>query len=261
MNSTEIYALLLTAGAGLATVLGSVIALFVKKTNTKMLACSLGLSAGVMIYVSMVELYTKSIDYLCTSYGEMRGNLYATIAFFAGIAIISLIDYLIPTAEGDIGTHGEDNKTKELKKMSVITALGIAIHNFPEGLVTFTSSYKDLSVGIMIAIAIAIHNIPEGIATALPLFYATGKRKDAFLLSFFSGLTEPAGAIIGYLVLRPFLTDAVIGILFGIVAGIMMFISIEELLPMAREYEKSKLTILSVIIGMAIMAVSLILFI
>ena len=261
MNSTEIYALLLTAGAGLATVFGSIIALFVKKTNTKMLACSLGLSAGVMIYVSMVELYAKSIDYLCLSYGDIKGNIYATISFFAGIALISLIDYLIPTAEGDIGSKTESEKTNELKKMSVITALGIAIHNFPEGLVTFTSSYKDLSVGIMIAIAIAIHNIPEGIATALPLFYATGKRKDAFWLSFFSGITEPIGAIIGYLVLRPYLTDGVIGILFGIVAGIMIFISIEELLPMAREYEKSKLTILSVIAGMAIMAVSLIMFI
>lgn len=258
MNSTEIFALLLTTGAGLATVFGSTIALFVKRTNTKMLACSLGLSAGVMIYVSMVELYAKSIDYLCLSYGDIKGNIYATISFFAGITLISLIDYLIPTADGDIGLQ-EDNK--QLKKMSIITAFGIAIHNFPEGLVTFTSSYKDLSVGIMIAIAIAIHNIPEGIATALPLFYATGKRKEAFLLSFFSGMTEPIGAAVGYLVLRPFLTDGVIGILFGIVAGIMMFISIEELLPMAREYEKSKATILSVIAGMAIMAVSLIMFI
>ena len=261
MNSTEIYALLLTTGAGLATLFGSIIALFVKKTNTKILACSLGLSAGVMIYVAMVELYAKSISYLCLFYGDIKGNIYATISFFGGIALISLIDYLIPTSEGDIGVKNEADNSKELKKMSIITALGIAIHNFPEGLVTFTSSYKDLSVGIMIALAIAIHNIPEGIATALPLFYATGKRKTAFYVSFFSGITEPIGAIVGYLILRPFLTDGVIGILFGIVAGIMIFISIEELLPMAREYEKSKLTILSVIAGMAIMAVSLIMFI
>ena len=257
LNNSEIYAFLLTMGAGLATAIGSIIALFAKQTNTKMLASSLGLSAGVMIYVSMVELYPKAIEYLSDFYGDFKGCTIAALSFFAGIVIIGLIDYLIPTAEGDIGKMDDSDG---LKKMGVITALAIAIHNFPEGLVTFTSSFRDTGLGIMIAVAIAIHNIPEGISASLPIFYATGSRKKAFLTSLFSGLTEPLGAIAGYLIMRPFLTDALIGILFGSIAGIMMFISIEELLPMAREYEKSKLTILSVIAGMMIMAISLILF-
>lgn len=258
LNNSEIYAFLLTMGAGLATGIGSIIALFAKQTNTKMLASSLGLSAGVMIYVSMVELYPKAIEYLCTAYGDLKGSTVAALSFFAGIFMIGIIDYLIPTAEGDIG---KKNNSDGLKKMGAITALAIAIHNFPEGLVTFTSSFRDTGMGIMIAVAIAIHNIPEGISASLPIFYATGSRRKAFLTSLFSGLTEPLGAIAGYLIMRPFLTDALIGILFGGIAGIMMFISIEELLPMAREYEKSKLTILSVIAGMLIMAISLIMFI
>ncbi len=258
LNYSEIYAFLLTLGAGLATAIGSIIALFAKQTNTKMLASSLGLSAGVMIYVSMVELYPKAFDYLCAAYGDAPGSIAATCSFFGGIVIIGLIDYLIPTAEGDIGNK---DSSEGLKKMGIITALAIAIHNFPEGLVTFTSSIRDTGMGAMIAVAIAIHNIPEGISASIPIFYATGSRKKAFLTSLFSGLTEPLGAVAGYLIMRPFLTDALIGILFGSIAGIMMFISIEELLPMAREYEKSKITILSVIAGMLIMAISLIMFI
>ena len=260
MNTAEAYAFLLTLGAGLSTVIGSIIALFAKKTNTKLLAASLGFSAGVMIYVAMVELYAKSIEYLTEVYSNARGSAIAAISFFGGIVIIGLIDYLIPTAEGDIGNMKGDEKTIHLKKMGVIAALAIAIHNFPEGLVTFTASFKDTSMGMLIAIAIAIHNIPEGITASLPIFFATGNRRKAFLISFFSGLTEPLGALIGYLIMRPFLTDSLMGILFGIVSGIMMFISIEELLPMAREYETGGATILSVVLGMIVMAVSLILF-
>ncbi len=260
MNNAEAYAFLITLGAGLSTVLGSIIALFAKKTNTKLLAVSLGFSAGVMIYVSMVELYAKAIEYLCQSYGAMQGNSIAAASFFAGIIMIGFIDYVIPTAEGDIGNIKNEEKSNKLKKMGIIAALAIAIHNFPEGMVTFTASFKDARMGLLIAVAIAIHNIPEGITASLPIFFATGNRKKAFLLSLFSGLTEPLGAIMGYLILRPFLTDSVMGILFGIVAGIMMFISIEELLPMAREYENGSATMLSVVLGMLVMAVSLIMF-
>ncbi len=261
MNSAEVYAFLLTLGAGLATVLGSIIALFAKRTNTKLLAVSLGFSAGVMIYVSMVELYAKSIECLANTYGNFLGSSYAALWFFAGIFIIGIIDFLIPTAQGDIGSSGAQDKTAQLNKMGLISAAAIAIHNFPEGMVTFTASFKDASMGLLIAVAIAIHNIPEGITSSLPIFFASGSRKKAFFISFFSGLTEPLGALIGYLILRPYLNDAFIGILFAIVSGIMMFISIEELLPMAREYENGCATILSVVLGMAVMALSLIMFI
>ena len=262
VDSTVIFALSLTVMAGLATGVGSVIALFAKTTNTKFLAGSLGFSAGVMIYVSMIEIFQKSRTYISAAAGDKMGYYLAVVSFFAGIIFIGLIDYFVPSTEGDIGNLSEkDNRSIALKRMGFMTALAIGIHNFPEGLATFTSALKDPHLGIAIAAAIAIHNIPEGIATSVPIYYSSGSRKKAFLVSFFSGITEPLGAIIGYLILRPFFNDAVFGVLFGVIAGIMIFISIEELLPMAREYEKSKVTIIGTILGMAIIAVSLLLFI
>ena len=249
---------MLTLLAGLATGIGSVMAVFAKRTNTKFLAGSLGFSAGVMIYVSMTEIFKKSVNYLSDALGDIRGNYYAAASFFAGIILIWLIDWLVPSAEGDIGNI--NNTEKNLKRMGFMTALAIAIHNFPEGMATFTAALKDPHLGIAIAVAIAIHNIPEGIATSVPIYFSSGSRKKAFIVSFLSGITEPLGAAMGYLLLRPFFNDTVFGILFGLIAGIMVFISIEELLPMAREYDKSKVTIVGFVIGMFIIALSLILF-
>lgn len=214
-----------------------------------------------MIYVSMIEIFSKSKTYLISATNDVTGYYLAVASFFAGVLLIGLIDYFVPSTEGDIGNLNQTNgQQKSLQRMGLITALAIGIHNFPEGLATFTSALQDPHLGIAIAVAIAIHNIPEGIATAVPIYYATGNRKRAFLVSFFSGITEPIGAIIGYLILRPFFNDAVFGALFGLVAGIMVFISIEELLPMAREYEKSKVTIIGFVSGMAVIALSLLLF-
>lgn len=261
METNVIIALLLTVFAGLATGVGSIIAVFAKTTNTKFLAGSLGFSAGVMIYVSMIEIFQKGRTYISAANGERLGYYIAVAAFFAGILLIGLIDYFVPSTEGDIGNLTEsENRSVALKRMGFMTALAIGIHNFPEGLATFTSALKDPHLGIAIAVAIAIHNIPEGIATSVPIYYSSGSRKKAFLVSFFSGITEPLGAIIGYLILRPFFNDTVFGVLFAMIAGIMVFISLEELLPMAREYEKSKVTIIGVILGMAIIAMSLLLF-
>ncbi len=259
MDLGVLFALSLTVFAGLATGAGSIIALFAKTTNTKFLAASLGFSAGVMIYVSMIEIFQKSRTYLSMDLGDNMGYYIAVLSFFAGIVFIGLIDYFVPSAEGDIGNLKNDHNNA-LKRMGLMTALAIAIHNFPEGLATFTSALKDPHLGVAIAVAIAIHNVPEGIATSVPIYYSTKNRKKAFFISFFSGLTEPLGAIIGFMILRPFFNDTVFGILFGFIAGIMVFISIEELLPMAREYEKSKVTIIGTVLGMAIMAVSLLLF-
>ncbi|MCH5210294.1 MAG: zinc transporter ZupT [Oscillospiraceae bacterium] len=261
MQSNVIFALSLTILAGLATGAGSVIALFAKTSNTKFLAGSLGFSAGVMIYVSTIEIFQKARTYLSVATGDKMGYYLAVASFFAGILFIGLIDYFVPSAEGDIGNLSEkDTRSAALKRMGILSAIAIGIHNFPEGLATFTSALKDPHLGIAIAVAIAIHNIPEGIATSVPIYYSSGSRKKAFIVSFFSGITEPLGAIIGYLILRPFFNDALFGALFGIIAGIMVFISIEELLPMAREYEKSKVTIIGVVLGMAIISLSLLLF-
>ena len=256
MNQNAVSALLLTIFAGISTGFGSVIALFAKRTNTKFLSLSLGFSAGVMLYVSMIEIFFKAKGYLVTAKGELIGAWLCVIAFFGGMIIIGLIDYFIPSTESDIGS-----KNGNLNRMGVMTALAIGIHNFPEGMATFTSALRDPKLGVAIAIAIAIHNIPEGIATSLPIYFSTGDKKKAFIISFLSGITEPIGAIIGYLILRPFFNDIVFGMLFSSVAGIMVFISLEELIPMAHEYEKSKITIIGVVIGMMVMAVSLLLFI
>ena len=260
MDNSVISAFMLTLMAGMATGIGSIIALFAKRTNTKFLAASLGFSAGVMIYVSMAEILQKAKNYLIGSHGEVLGNYYAVAAFFAGIVMIGVIDWVIPSTEGDIGNLKEHSKENTLKRMGVLTAIAIGIHNFPEGMATFTSALRDPHLGIAIAVAIAIHNIPEGIATSVPIYFSSGSRWKAFWVSFFSGITEPIGAILGYLLLRPFFNDTLFGILFGMIAGIMVFISIEELLPMAREYDKSKLTIIGFVIGMVIIALSLLLF-
>jgi ZIP family zinc transporter len=268
--STSIgYAFLLTLIAGLSTGIGGAIAFFARRTNTKLLALSLGFSAGVMIYVSFSEILSEAHHTLAEGYGDKTGAWYAVLAFFGGMLLIALIDKLVPSYENphEIRSIEDMNKTdklkdtNKLKRMGVLAALAIIIHNFPEGLATFTAALTDPSLGLAIAVAIAIHNIPEGIAVAVPFYYATGNRKKAFLLSFLSGLSEPVGAVIGFLILMPFMTPLVFGVIMAGVAGIMVFISLDELLPAAEEYGEHHLSIYGVVAGMAVMAVSLLLFI
>lgn len=262
-----IFAFLLTLFAGLSTGIGSAIAFFAKKTNTKFLSVSLGFSAGVMIYVSMVEIFFKAKDALTSELGLKLGSWVTVIAFFGGMLLIALIDKLIPSGENphdiykveNIDEKGTPNSSK-LLRMGLFTALAVGIHNFPEGLATFISALQEPSIAIPIAVAIAIHNIPEGIAVSVPVYYATGSKKKAFFYSFLSGLSEPVGALVGYLILMPFINDTVFGILFAAVAGIMVFISLDELLPSAQEYGEHHLSIYGLVAGMAVMALSLLLF-
>ena len=259
----------LTLIAGLATGIGSLLTFFTKKTNTKFLAFALGFSAGVMLYVSMIEIFVEAQDTLVGALGKTAGSWVNVAAFFGGMFLIGLIDRLVPSEENphdftkvdDIPNPKEKIQENKLMRMGTLTALAIAIHNFPEGLATFTSAIKDPSLGIAITIAIAIHNIPEGIAVSVPIYYATGSRKKAFLYSFLSGLSEPVGALVGYLILMPILNDTVMGVIFGMVAGIMVYISLDELLPSAREYGEHHLAIYGTVSGMILMAVSLLLFI
>jgi zinc transporter, ZIP family len=257
----------LTLFAGLSTGVGSAIAFFAKTTNTKFLSVSLGFSAGVMIYVSLVEIFQKARVEIASLYEDPLAYWITVAAFFGGIILIAIIDKLVPNYENphelkkieDVNKQTFDKK--KLMRMGLFSALAIGIHNFPEGLATFTAALHDPAYGIAIAVAIAIHNVPEGIAVSVPIYYATGDKKKAFKLSFLSGLAEPVGAIVGYLVLMPFMNPAVFGVLFAAVAGIMVFISLDELLPAAREYGESHLAIYGLIAGMMIMATSLILFI
>ena len=256
----------LTALAGLSTGIGSAIAFFAKKTNTKFLAVSLGFSAGVMIYVSMVEIFFKAQESLQAAIGERQGAIATVVAFFTGMLLIGIIDKLIPKRNNphEVKRVEEELTTErhrsELMRTGVLTAVAVAVHNFPEGLATFVSALQEPSLAIPIVVAIAIHNIPEGIAVSVPVYYATGNKKKAFLYSFASGLSEPIGAIVGYLILMPFMNDMVYGLLFAGVAGIMVFISLDELLPSAREYGEHHLSIYGLVAGMAVMAISLLLF-
>lgn len=266
-NNVVLLAFLLTLFAGLSTGVGSILALVTKKTNTRFLSLALGFSAGVMIYVSMVEIFVKAKDALTGALGIKPGSWMTVAAFFAGMILIALIDKLIPSYENPHESRkveemdDERKRGAKLKKMGMLAALAIGIHNFPEGLATFTSALKDPSLGIAIAVAVAIHNIPEGIAVSVPVYFATGSRRKAFILSFLSGISEPIGALVGYLVLMPYFNDVTFGVLFASVAGIMVFISLDELLPSAREYGEAHLSVYGLISGMIVMAVSLLLFI
>jgi len=260
----------LTLFAGLSTGVGSAIAFFAKKTNTKFLSVSLGFSAGVMIYVSMIEIFAKAQQSLSHVLGDKLGSWVTVLSFFGGMFLIAIIDRLIPSGENPHEVQKIENmesddvmkaqQSKKLLRMGLFTALAIGIHNFPEGLATFISALQEPSIAIPITIAIAIHNIPEGIAVSVPVYYATGSKRKAFLYSFLSGLSEPIGALVGYLILMPFINDTMFGIIFAAVAGIMVFISLDELLPSAREYGEDHLSIYGLIAGMIVMAVSLLLF-
>jgi len=289
----------LTVFAGAATGIGSAIAFFAKRTNYRFLSVATGFSAGVMIYVSFVEIFFKGSDALSKAYGDYWGHWINAASFFGGIALIGVIDKLVPSSENPHEVHSEDEMEplhdssaplpdfaavaahpsdaapgahdhrvhqKKLLRMGLFTALAIGIHNFPEGLATFLAALDDPSVGLAIAIAIALHNIPEGISVSVPIFYATGNRKKAFVYSVLSGLAEPVGAGIAYLALRFFLGgDAgvippqVMGVLFGGVAGIMVYISLDELLPTSRAYGKGHDSLIGLTAGMAMMALSLLL--
>ena len=267
MEGNVLFALGLTVFAGLSTGIGSLIGFMSKKFNPRFLTVALGFSAGVMIYVSMIEIFVKARDSLSITYGDKMGYVWTTVAFFVGIAVIALIDKLIPSYENPHEMNVEkkiedssDEQKQRLMRMGVFSALAIGIHNFPEGLATFMSGLTDPTLGISIAVAIAIHNIPEGLAVSAPIFYATKSRKKAFVLSFLSGLAEPIGALIGYFILRSIFNDAMFGMIFASVAGIMVYISLDELLPTAEEYGEHHLAIGGLIAGMAVMAVSLLLF-
>ncbi|MBC5995178.1 zinc transporter ZupT [Romboutsia ilealis] len=272
------FAFMLTAIAGLSTGIGSCIAFFSKTENKKFLSVTLGFSAGVMIYVSMIEIFSDAKHKLSISFGDKIGTGITIIAFFIGILLILLIDKFIPSESNPHEVHDtseindsslESNKSEindsslesnKLLRTGVFTALAIGIHNFPEGIATFVSALQDFSIAIPIVVAIAIHNIPEGISVSVPIYYATGSKKKAFIYSFISGLAEPIGALVGYLILMPIMNDTVFGVLFASVAGIMVFISLDELLPLSREYGKGHLSIYGLVAGMAVMAISLWLF-
>jgi ZIP family zinc transporter len=272
------FALGLTLFAGLSTGLGSLVLFFARKPSVSLLSFGLGLSGGVMIYVSLVELLPVASDLMEQSLGRNTGGWVATGCFFGGMLVSAVIDKLVPEPEnphevvsleairsarqtGEVtdSGHAADARAASLARLGPLTALVIGLHNFPEGIATFASALADTSLGLSIAVAVALHNIPEGVAVALPTFFATGSRRKAVFHSFASGLAEPVGALLAYLVLMSFLNDAVVAAMLAAVGGIMVFISFDELLPAARAYGEGHTAIAGVALGMAVMAVSLLL--
>jgi len=266
MSGTNLWAAIgLTLFAGLSTGIGGLSVFLFKKIDGKVLSLGLGLSAGVMVYVSFVELFAESQRLLTESLGSRTGGLVNVLAFFGGMLLITIIDKLVPSFENPHEAHTiEDMKDfcdlknkPSLLRTGFMTALIIAIHNFPEGMATFVASIQSPSLGAVIAFAIAIHNIPEGISVSIPVYCATGSRKKAFLWSLLSGMAEPVGALIAYFLLLPILNDTLFGLLYAAIAGIMVFISLDELLPTAEEYGEHHLAIYGMVAGMIIMAASL----
>jgi ZIP family zinc transporter len=281
----------------MATSIGSIIAFTAKRTDYRFLSVATGFSAGVMLYVSFVEIFFKGFGSLVARFGEVEAHWVNAGSFFGGMLLMGLIDNLIPAAANPHETRSEaetrplhdpatpgpsiealartkasdpgvhDHRTRHrLLRMGLFTALAIGIHNFPEGLATFLAALQDPSTGGAIAVAIALHNIPEGISVSVPIYYASGSRKKAFVYSTLSGLAEPIGAIIAYAAIRFFLGGntgviplEIVGILFGGVAGIMVYISLDELLPASRAYGKGHDSLFGLMAGMLVMALSLLL--
>lgn len=267
MDSALLLAFAVTLLAGLATGIGSTIAFFAKTTNKGFFAVSMGFSAGVMIYLSFVEILPKATGYLGEYFNGVEAAGFAAASLIAGLVLMAVIDALVPSGANPhentqvelMEIPDEERQNKALLRMGLFVALAIAIHNFPEGLATFLLVLDDPQIGIALAVAVAMHNIPEGIAVSVPVYYATKSKLKAFRLSFLSGLAEPAGALIGYLILAQFLNHLLLGVIFAMVAGVMIFLAIDTLLPTARNSARGHLTVYGVIAGMAVMAASLVL--
>lgn len=258
---TVVMALLLTLGAGMATAIGAALSLSGKGPSERMTAGALGLSAGVMIYISLVELLPEAAVNFAIKAGPKDGMALAALSFFGGIAVMAIIDKLVPEDENPHEMHTMDELSQpgnhHLKRTGMMLAVAIGIHNFPEGMATFVSALDGISVALPIVIAIAIHNIPEGVAVAVPLYNSTRNRRKAFYYSLLAGLAEPVGALAGALILMPLWTPVAHAICLGATAGVMVYISFDELLPSAESYGEHHISLWGVITGMAIMASSL----
>jgi len=265
------FALSLTLIAGIATGAGSLVVLFSKITNTKFLSICLSFAAGVMLYIAFAEILLEAFEDLMYVHADEIGYLIATASFFAGILIMAAIDKFIPHGDEVVDLKAPDIKESKqeslnnlnenaLKRTGIMSAIAIAVHNFPEGIVTFIAAIHDPAMGIAIAIAIIIHNIPEAIAMAAPIYYSTGSKAKAFLISLGAGLVQPVGALVAWLLLQNIFDniESAFGVIFAVVAGIMVFVAIHQLLPAAHKFGKHHLVMKWLFAGMAVMAVSLV---
>jgi len=263
MSKEVFLSLGLTTLVGLSMGAGSLLSFFIKETNKRFLALSLSFSAGIMIYVSFMAILPEGMELIESYYGE-HNQFIALGGFFGGMLITAIVEKLVHKFGGHI--HGHDHhhqhhehgeNDKHLSKLGLMSAIAIAIHNLPEGLAIFTAGLKDIRVAIPIAAAVVLHNIPLSIAISVPIYHSTGSKKKAFIYSLLVGLCQPLGAIIGYMVLSQFFNDLTFGIMFSVVAGIMIFVSLDELLPSSQKYEDHHISVYGAIAGMMVMALSM----
>jgi zinc transporter, ZIP family len=258
--NTILLPFLLTLFAGLTTIIGGLSVFVSGKGNKKLLSFGLGLAGGVMIYISLVSIYSQSVEMISESLSEQIASLWVIFAIGVGIVISAVIDKVIPHF---FHLHtNEDTSIKELKNSNelyqsgIFTTFAIALHNIPEGLITFMAGVVDIRLGVSLAIAIALHNIPEGISVALPVYQATGSKSKAIGLTAIAGLAEPFGAILAILIFGSFVSSFWLGFSFAMVAGIMLYISFDEILPTAYRLDKGHLGLYGVLFGMFVVALS-----
>ncbi len=262
MSNNFLLALLMTFLAGLATTVGGMLTFFIKRSNVKALSVGLGFSAGVMIFISFTEILQSSKFLLTEHFSNIHAQWLSFFGFAAGILVAILIDFFMPDhIEEDIFDVNNNtvqcNHHHKIKRAGLLTAIAICIHNFPEGIATFFVASQNLTLGITVALAIALHNIPEGIAVALPIYHATGKKRLAILYSFLSGISEPIGAVIGFTILNMFMPQYAVGFMFAAVAGIMVYISFDTLLPLSREYGDGHYSVFGIMSGIFVIWLSL----
>ena len=254
LDKNSIFPLILSTIAGLSTVLGAVIVFFTKNRNERFLTFALGFSAGVMITVSFTDLFPTAENAISKYHGKVSGILWSILFLLIGALMAYLIDSFIPAEEK--GTVPKVKNDFDIFRVGLVSTIALMIHNFPEGIATFVSSYQDTRLGLSVTFAIALHNIPEGIAIAMPIYFATKSRFKAIKYSFLSGMAELLGALIAFLCLKPFINELILGIIFAVVCGIMLYISFAELIPSSRKYGYTRISLASIFLGICIMPIT-----
>jgi ZIP family zinc transporter len=250
-TEAAIRALIISLIAGMSTLLGAVVVFFTQKKSKKLISICLGFAAGVMISITFTDLLPYAESFLSAYAGQKMGIVLWVVFLIVGVLIAAGLDKLVPHEEGS--QEENERQHKNLFRVGSVSMIAIALHNFPEGIAAFMAGYQDLSVGISVGLAIMMHNIPEGIAVALPIYFATGSRRKAFKYTFLSGIAEPIGAVVAFLLLRPFLSDLLMGIVFAIISGIMLYLALEELLPSSRQYGYTRPALTATFVGICLM--------
>jgi len=244
-----LFALLLSVIAGFSTMLGSILLFFTRGKSEKLVTASLGFAAGVMLSVSFLDLLPQARMFIIDTTGNTVGILLTVATLCIGVLGAAGLDRLVPHEEGE----ADGREHKNLFRVGFVSMLAIGLHNFPEGIATFMAGYSSRSLGLSIMLAITMHNIPEGISVAMPVYFATGSKLKAVKYTFLSGIAEPVGALLAFVLLRPFINDFMMGIIFSLITGIMLYISIEELIPSSRQYGYKNLALISTFAGIVLM--------